>query len=165
MPLPLRLPDYDPADPLAHVVLYQPEIPQNTGNIARTCVALGAKLWIVEPMSFSLDQRRVRRAGLDYWPHLDLQLVASWEHLCQQLGDRPMHFLTKFATRGLDATPTRRGDAFVFGRETSGLPAEVIQPGDPRSVRLPMTDAVRSLNLSNTVAIALYYHAFHCPTD
>ncbi|MEM6689086.1 MAG: tRNA (cytidine(34)-2'-O)-methyltransferase [Planctomycetota bacterium] len=156
--VPLSLPPTNAEDPLAHVVLFQPEIPQNTGNIARTCVAVGAKLWIVKPMSFSLDERRVRRAGLDYWPHLSLQLVENWDELLSELSGQRFFFFTKFAKRGIHDTAFKRGDVLVFGRETSGLPKLVVHSDDPRCLRLPMTDEVRSLNLSNTVAIALYEH-------
>ncbi len=144
--------------PTAHVVLYQPEIPQNTGNIGRTCVATGAKLWLVRPMGFQIDEKRVRRAGLDYWQHLDWTDVADWPGLTEALPSGAMYFFSKFAKRTIWDAEFEPGDIFVFGRETSGLPAEVMDPDDPRSLRLPMRDEVRSLNLATTVGIVLYEH-------
>jgi len=144
------------ADPTAHVVLYQPEIPQNTGNIGRTCVAVGAKLWIVRPMGFQIDQRKVRRAGLDYWDRLDLTIVDHWEDLLSELQPQRMYFLSKFARRPMWDARLRRGDTFVFGRETSGLPKSILDPEDDRALRLPISGGVRSLNLATTVGIVLF---------
>ena len=142
--------------PTAHVVLYQPEIPQNTGNIGRTCVAVGAKLWIVRPAGFQIDDNRVRRAGLDYWKHLDLGDAASWDDLLRQLAPQRIYFLSKFAKRTIWEADFQPGDTFVFGRETSGLPDTIMDPDDPRSLRLPISPQVRSLNLATTVGIVLY---------
>jgi len=142
--------------PSAHVVLYQPEIPQNTGNIGRTCVAVGAKLWIVRPAGFQIDDKQVRRAGLDYWKYLNLGDAANWEDLLEQLNPPRIFFLSKFAKRTIWDAEFRAGDTFVFGRETSGLPNSILDPDDPRSLRLPMSDQVRSLNLATTVGIVLY---------
>lgn len=144
--------------PPAHVVLYQPEIPQNTGNIGRTCVAVGAKLWIVEPASFQFDEKRLRRAGLDYWQYLDWEPVPSWDALCERLNPERFFFFSKFAKRTVWEAEFALGDVLIFGRETSGLPASILKPDDPRSLRLPMREQVRSLNLSVTAGIALYEH-------
>lgn len=149
-------------DPPAHVVLYQPEIPQNTGNIGRTCVAVGAKLWIVQPAAFSFEEKRLRRAGLDYWQHLDIEMVPDWKALTERLDPARFYFLSRFAKRMLWDAPLRRGDVFVFGRETSGLPAQILDPGDERAVRLPTQPAVRSLNLATTAGIVLYEHMRQC---
>jgi tRNA (cytidine/uridine-2'-O-)-methyltransferase len=149
-------------DPPAHVVLYQPEIPQNTGNIGRTCVAVGAKLWIVQPAAFSFEERRLRRAGLDYWQHLDIEMVPNWETLTQRLDPARFYFLSKFAKRMVWDAPLQRGDVFVFGRETSGLPPEILNPEDERSLRLPTLPVVRSLNLATTAGIVLYEHVRQC---
>ncbi|QDV62839.1 tRNA (cytidine(34)-2'-O)-methyltransferase [Crateriforma conspicua] len=146
------------ADPPAHVVLYQPEIPQNTGNIGRTCVATGAHLWLVRPMGFRIDERRLRRAGLDYWQHLTWHDVPDWDHLRQTHRGRRMFYFSKTAQRTLWDADFRHGDVFVFGRETSGLPPEILDPNDSHALRLPMQPEVRSLNLSVTVGIALYEH-------
>jgi tRNA (cytidine/uridine-2'-O-)-methyltransferase len=142
----------------AHVVLYQPEIPQNTGNIGRTCVAVGAKLWIVRPAGFRIDDKTVRRAGLDYWQHLALGDAINWDDLMQQLAPRRLFFFTRFATQTIWDAEFQRGDTFVFGRETSGLPQHIVDPTDPRALRLPMAAEVRSLNLATTVGIVLYEH-------
>ena len=142
--------------PSAHVVLFQPEIPQNTGNIGRTCVAVNAKLWIVEPASFQITDKQVRRAGLDYWPHLDLEMVPDWEMFLSKINTKRLFFFSKFAKRTVWDVQFEQGDVFVFGRESSGLPSHILDPDDPRSLRLPTTNQVRSLNLATTVGIALY---------
>ncbi|MEC7678606.1 MAG: tRNA (cytidine(34)-2'-O)-methyltransferase [Planctomycetota bacterium] len=142
--------------PSAHVVLFQPEIPQNTGNIGRTCVAVNAKLWIVEPASFQITDKQVRRAGLDYWPHLDLEMVPDWETFLSKINTKRLFFFSKFAKRTVWDVQFQKGDVFVFGRESSGLPSTILDPDDPRSLRLPTTQQVRSLNLATTVGIALY---------
>ncbi|MGC6548853.1 MAG: tRNA (cytidine(34)-2'-O)-methyltransferase [Rubripirellula sp.] len=142
--------------PSAHVVLFQPEIPQNTGNIGRTCVAVNAKLWIVEPASFQITDKQVRRAGLDYWPHLDLEMVPDWEMFLSKINTKRLFFFSKFAKRTVWDVQFQKGDVFVFGRESSGLPSSILDPDAPRSLRLPTTQQVRSLNLATTVGIALY---------
>lgn len=151
-------PDSQENEPSAHVVLYQPEIPQNTGNIGRTCVAVNAKLWIVRPAAFQLDDAKLRRAGLDYWAHLERGDAVNWDDLVSQLHPRPMYFFSKFAKRTILEAEFRRGDVFVFGRETSGLPASILDPEDPRALRLPTSEHVRSLNLATTAGIVLYEH-------
>jgi tRNA (cytidine/uridine-2'-O-)-methyltransferase len=145
-----------PGTPAAHVVLYHPEIPQNTGNIGRSCVAVGAKLWIVEPAAFELSEKRVRRAGLDYWKHLELECVDRWQTLATQFDPRRTFFLSRFADRLVWDAQFRPGDAFVFGSESSGLPAEIMTPSHPQALRLPTSDKVRSLNLATTVGIILF---------
>ena len=142
--------------PSAHVVLFQPEIPQNTGNIGRSCVAVNAKLWIVEPASFQIDEKRVRRAGLDYWSHLNLELVPNWDVLKERVPSERYFFFSKFAKRTVWDVEFKEEDVFVFGRESSGLPESILDPNDPRALRLPTTTKVRSLNLATTVGIALY---------
>jgi tRNA (cytidine/uridine-2'-O-)-methyltransferase len=144
--------------PQAHVVLYQPEIPQNTGNIGRSCVAVGAKLWIVRPAGFQIDDKRVKRAGLDYWEHLLLGDAANWDDLTTQLDSSRMFFFSRFAKRNLWDVEFEAGDVFVFGRETSGLPESILDRDDPRALRLPTSQHVRSLNLATTVGIVLYEH-------
>ena len=120
--------------PSAHVVLFQPEIPQNTGNIGRTCVAVNAKLWIVEPASFQITDKQVRRAGLDYWPHLDLEMVPDWEMFLSKINTKRLFFFSKFAKRTVWDVQFQKGDVFVFGRESSGLPSSILDPDDPRSL-------------------------------
>lgn len=147
-----------PGSPAAHVVLYQPEIPQNTGNIGRTCVATSAKLWIVRPTGFRLDERRLRRAGLDYWQHLDWQDVADWPSLTSALSGHRFHFLSRFARRLVWDAEFRPGDVFVFGSESSGLPSSILDPEDDRALRLPTSEQIRSLNLATTVGVVLFEH-------
>jgi tRNA (cytidine/uridine-2'-O-)-methyltransferase len=141
-------------------VLVHPEIHWNTGNAGRTCLATGAKLHLIEPLGFSLDERRVKRAGLDYWEHVDVRVWPDWpafEHEVPTLGE-PWFFSTK-ATRLLWDAPlaTEDGVVLVFGRETGGLPAELHDRYCDRFVRLPiLSPRVRSLNLSTSVGIAIY---------
>jgi tRNA (cytidine/uridine-2'-O-)-methyltransferase len=150
--------DSPAAKPTAHVVLYQPEIPQNTGNIGRTCVAVDAKLWIVRPAAFRLDDARLRRAGLDYWQHLRLGDAVNWDNLTEQLSGRRFFFFSRFARKTIWQAQFEPGDVFVFGRETAGLPDTLLDPQAANSLRLPMSPHVRSLNLATTVGIVLYEH-------
>ena len=144
--------------PRLNIVLYQPEIPQNTGNIGRTCVAVNAKLWIIRPTAFRLDDHHLRRSGLDYWQHLDWESVANYEQLQPLLpADRTFYF-TKSALREYTSVAYRPGDFLIFGPETSGLPQELVarQAKQESCLRIPMSQQVRSLNLSNAVAVAAY---------
>lgn len=145
-------------DPTAHVVLYQPEIAQNTGNIGRTCVAVGAKLWIVRPAAFRLDDKRLRRAGLDYWQHLMLQDAINWDDLRSKLQPRRFFYFSRFAKRTVWDASFEHDDVFVFGSESSGLPDSILDRDHPQSLRIPMRPEVRSLNLANSVAVVLYEH-------
>jgi tRNA (cytidine/uridine-2'-O-)-methyltransferase len=142
--------------PQLHVVLYQPEIPYNTGSVGRTCVAVGAKLWLVRPLGFRMDDYYLRRAGLDYWEHLVWEAVDDWDSLAAALAERRLWFFTKKATRSyLDAT-FQPGDALVFGNESCGLPDHLLALEPTANIRIPTRSAVRSLNLSNAVAVAAY---------
>lgn len=143
-----------------HVVLVHPEIHWNTGNAGRTCLALGATLHLIEPLGFSLDEREVKRAGLDYWEHVDVRVWPSWERFERELPalGEPFFFSTK-ATRSFWDAPLGAPDdvVLVFGRETGGLPAELHERYGERFVSMPMlSPRVRSLNLSTSVAVALY---------
>ncbi len=142
--------------PLLHIVLYQPEIPQNAGNIGRTCVAIGAKLWLVRPLGFRMDQRHLRRAGLDYWQHLDWEVVDDWAALRQRLPEREPWLLTKTAERSYTTAAFGTGDVLVFGSETQGLPPSLLEAAGDRALRIPMRAEARSLNLACAVAIAAY---------
>lgn len=148
-----------------HIVLYQPEIPQNTGTIGRTCVALNAKLWLVGPLGFRLDERRLRRAGLDYWQHLQWERVADWQTLLEQLPPLPIWFFSKKARRLYTAADFGPADVLVFGSETQGLPPSLLQAGGERCLRIPMRSAARSLNLACSVAIAAYEWARQNPSE
>lgn len=141
---------------LLHIILHEPEIPDNTGNIGRTCVALGAKLWLVRPLGFQLDARQLRRAGLDYWQHLDWEAVDSWAALLERLPETPLWFFTKHATRCYTEGDFQAGDGLVFGSESRGLPPSLLQNHADRCLRVPMAVEARSLNLSVTVGIGAY---------
>ena len=143
-----------------HVVLVHPEIHWNTGNAGRTCLATGATLHLVEPLGFSLDEREVKRAGLDYWEHVDLRTWPSWdafERVLPSLGD-PWFFSTKSERFYWDAPLGASDDVvLVFGRETGGLPAELLERYADRMLAMPIgSPLVRSLNLSTCVGIAVY---------
>jgi tRNA (cytidine/uridine-2'-O-)-methyltransferase len=146
-----------PAEPdRLHVVLVEPEIAANAGAIGRTCVAVGARLWLVRPLGFRLGERHLRRAGLDYWEHLRLTVVDSFDEVVQSLGpDRPWLFSTK-AERPYTSAAYRPGDALVFGAESRGLPPGLLAAWAGRAVRIPMRPEARSLNLANAAAVACY---------
>ena len=144
------------AGPLAHVVLHRPEIPNNTGNIGRTCVALGAALHLIRPIGFDLSEKACRRAGLDYWPRLRLSDYAGWDwYQAAWRGVTPW-LLTTRASRTVFEAEFRPGDHFVFGSETSGLPPEVLEAFPDRTLALPMVREERSLNLATAVTPVLY---------
>jgi len=143
-----------------HVVLVHPDIHWNTGNAGRTCLAVGATLHLIEPLGFSLDAKEVKRAGLDYWQHVDLRVWPSWEEFERHLPElgEPFFFSAR-ATRSLwDASlADAEGVVLIFGRETSGLPPELHETFRDHFVSMPIhSPHVRSLNLSNSVAIAAY---------
>ena len=142
--------------PLLHIVLFQPEIPQNAGNVGRTCVAIGAKLWLVRPLGFRLDAKHLRRAGLDYWQHLEWDVVDDWEALAHSLPVQAGWYFTKTAATPYTAARFRSGDVLVFGRETQGLPPSLLQTNPERALRIPTRPQVRSLNLSCAVGVAAY---------
>ena len=146
--------------PATHVVLVHPEIHWNTGNAGRTCLATGARLHLIEPLGFSLEERQVKRAGLDYWKHVDLRVWPDWttfEATLPTLGE-PFFFSTKSERVFWDAPLGQVGNVvLLFGRETGGLPAELHERYRDRFVRMPIVSSrVRSLNLSTSVAVALY---------
>ncbi|MEN0020813.1 MAG: tRNA (cytidine(34)-2'-O)-methyltransferase [Planctomycetota bacterium] len=145
-------------EPFAHVVLHQPEIPNNTGTIGRTCVALGCRLHLIHPLGFDIDERACRRAGLDYWPRLDLREHDDWVGYCQASGGARRWLLTTKAERSLFDVATKPGDHFVFGCETRGLPDEILEANAEALVALPMQPGERSLNLSVSVGAVLYSH-------
>ena len=142
--------------PLLHVVLYQPEIPQNTGNIGRTCVAVGAKLWMVRPLGFRLDDRYLKRAGMDYWQHLDWEAVDGWDEIERKLAGHTFWLFTKHGTQAPWQPEYQRGDVLVFGSESSGLPERLHTAHAGHELRFPMHAEVRSLNLASTVNAAVY---------
>ena len=139
-----------------HIVLVEPEIPQNTGNIARTCAVTGTRLHLVRPLGFSIDDRSLKRAGLDYWDALQVCCYDDFHAFTQAHPQARMFFLSTHAKRSYAEVSYRDGDFLVFGKETAGLPKDLLQKNAAHAVRIPMGDGLRSLNLSNSVAIVLY---------
>lgn len=139
------------------VVLYRPEIPPNTGNVIRLCANAGARLHLVEPLGFSIDDKQLRRAGLDYHELTRMHVHADWDACMKTFGDARRYAFTRHAARRYDAVRYREGDVLVFGAETAGLPPEMLArfEGDAR-LKLPMRPGNRSLNLSNAVAVVVY---------
>lgn len=143
--------------PVLQVVLYHPEIPQNTGNIARTCAATHTPLHLVEPLGFRLSDRYLKRAGLDYWPRVALTVHARFEDLCQVLGPVRMIYLSAHASRPYYTFPFLPGDCLVFGSESSGLPRELFASEPDRILKIPIDRSrVRSLNLATSVGVVLF---------
>jgi tRNA (cytidine/uridine-2'-O-)-methyltransferase len=142
---------------MVHVVLVHPEIHYNTGNVARTCAVTGTPLHLVEPLGFSLEDRYLRRAGLDYWPFVDLTVHPDLPRFLRAVGGRPLAFLSARGRLRYTEIPFRQDLVLVFGRESTGLPEELLE-GEERVYRVPMRPipAARSLNLANTVALVLY---------
>ncbi|MEK4010087.1 tRNA (uridine(34)/cytosine(34)/5-carboxymethylaminomethyluridine(34)-2'-O)-methyltransferase TrmL [Peribacillus sp. FSL M8-0224] len=142
-----------------HVVLYQPQIPANTGNIARTCAGTDTSLHLIRPLGFSTDDKQLKRAGLDYWENVKIHYYDSLEEFFERNAGGEFYYLTKFGEQphsSFDYSDQDREIFFIFGRETTGLPKDLIQENMDRCLRIPMTDKVRSLNLSNTAAILVY---------
>ncbi|MBS4177580.1 tRNA (uridine(34)/cytosine(34)/5-carboxymethylaminomethyluridine(34)-2'-O)-methyltransferase TrmL [Lederbergia citrea] len=142
-----------------HVVLYQPEIPANTGNIARTCAATGTALHLIRPLGFSTEDKMLKRAGLDYWEHVNITYHDSIDDFFAASKHGEYYFLSKFGTKPhttFNYSDSASDYYFIFGRETKGLPKEIIEEYRERCLRIPMNDHVRSLNLSNAAAILVY---------
>ena len=139
-----------------NVILYQPKIPQNTGNIARTCAAVGAKLHLIRPLGFSVRDKHLKRAGLDYWHMVDIAYYDSMDDFFQANTQKKFSFITKKATKAYDKIDFSGEVFLIFGKETSGLPEELLKKNKARCYRIPMKSGPRSLNLSNAVAIVVY---------
>ena len=139
-----------------HIVLMNPEIPQNTGNIARTCAATGSTLHLVEPLGFSLEDKYLRRAGLDYWNMMEYHVHSDFEALLAKWPRARMHFMSTKAPQSYTEVQYTPDDFLVFGCETRGLPESLLSKAYDRCVRIPMVEGARSLNLSNSVAIVVY---------
>lgn len=139
-----------------HIVLVEPQIPANTGNISRTCAATGAHLHLVRPLGFSTDDRTLKRAGLDYWHAVSIHYYDSFQEVKERYVQGRFFCATTKAAKKYTDFQYKDGDLFVFGKETAGLSAEILEAHADTLIRMPMTDAVRSLNLSNSAAIALY---------
>ena len=142
-----------------NIVLHEPEIPQNTGNIARTCAATGAALHIIKPMGFTIDDKKLKRAGLDYWDKLDITYYENFEDFLikrPDAKDNTFFFTTKAPKSYCEIDEYPDNVYIMFGKETKGLPEELLYENREKCVRIPMRDTLRSLNLSNSVAIAVY---------
>ena len=142
-----------------HVALFEPAIPANTGNIARTCAGTGAKLHLIKPLGFSTDDKMLKRAGLDYWSHVDIFYHDGINELFDKYPEAQFYFITKFGKKlysSFDFSKTSADIFFVFGKETTGLPDEIIQNNEEHCLRIPMNEHIRALNLSNTAAILVY---------
>ena len=141
---------------MLNIVLVEPEIPQNTGNIARTCAATGCVLHLVEPLGFAIDDKRMKRAGLDYWHLLDVRMYKNLDEFFEKNPDGRYFYATTKAPHAYHEVEYRDGDYLMFGKETAGLPMDLRERFRDRCIRLPMIDEARSLNLSNTVAVCVY---------
>ena len=144
---------------MLHVILFHPEIPQNTGNIARTCAATGNILHLVEPLGFSLDSRYLKRAGLDYWPLARVHVHPAISDVRQMLGPVPFFYTSSHAEVCYTDVNYPEDAAIVFGPESCGLPESLIRENADRCVRIPMISKARSLNLANSVAVLVYEFA------
>ncbi|TFB13167.1 tRNA (uridine(34)/cytosine(34)/5-carboxymethylaminomethyluridine(34)-2'-O)-methyltransferase TrmL [Filobacillus milosensis] len=142
-----------------HVVLYQPEIPANTGNIARTVLATDSTLHLIRPLGFSTEDKMLRRAGLDYWHDVNIKYYDSLDELYEKYPEGSFYYIENFGTKyytDYDYSNTEEDIFFVFGRETDGIPKKLLEGKEDHCLRVHMTDKVRSLNLSNTAAIIVY---------
>lgn len=140
-----------------NIVLHEPEIPQNTGNIARTCAATGAALHIIEPMGFKIDDKKLKRAGLDYWDKLDITYYKDLDDFYQKNPDTVIYYYTTKAPKAYTEINNYPESVYImFGKESKGLPEELLYKNKENCVRIPMRNSLRSLNLSNSVAIAVY---------
>ena len=139
-----------------NIVLVEPEIPQNTGNIARTCAATGSKLHIIKPMGFEIDDKKLKRAGLDYWHLLGVRYYEGIEDFFDKNPDVNCYYSTTKAPNTYSDVKYSDGDYIFFGKETKGLPEELLYKNEKKCIRIPMINEARSLNLSNAVAIVVY---------
>jgi tRNA (cytidine/uridine-2'-O-)-methyltransferase len=140
-----------------HVVLFEPEIPPNTGSVARLCAATLTPLHLIEPLGFTIDDKHLKRAGLDYWEYVDLHVHNSWDDFLTTAGPKSLLFFSKRASKSYTLIRYSENDFLIFGPETRGLPQELLETNASRFFRIPMMGkGVRSLNLSNAVSIVLY---------
>ncbi len=139
-----------------HIVLVEPEIPQNTGNIARTCAATGATLHLIKPLGFSLEDKYLKRAGLDYWFLMKYTVYESWQDFLVKNEGANLYFATTKAPRDYASVSYGENDYLVFGKETKGLDEQLLKDNYSKCIRIPMRKEARSLNLSNSVAVVLY---------
>ncbi|MFN3453944.1 MAG: tRNA (cytidine(34)-2'-O)-methyltransferase [Pseudobdellovibrio sp.] len=149
--------DLKPIDPLFRIVLVEPEIPQNTGNIGRTCVGANCELHLVKPMSFEIDDTKLKRAGLDYWPHLSWTIHENFKSWYDSVEDKSrIFYIENKVQKNIYEGGFQKGDWLVFGKETKGLDPDLIMENLDRTLMIPQTGPVRSLNLATAVAITIY---------
>lgn len=141
---------------MLNIVLYEPEIPQNTGNIARLCAATGSRLHLIEPLGFRLDDRHLRRAGLDYWSLVEIRRYLDFPEFAAANPEARLFYLTTKGRRSYHHVRYEKDDFLVFGPETRGLPPEILEREPEHNLRIPMIKEARSLNLANSVGIILY---------
>lgn len=141
---------------MLNIVLLEPEIPANTGNIGRTCVAAGARLHLIEPMGFQINEKQVRRAGLDYWDKLDYRIYNSYPDFLRMNPGAKIYMATTKAKQTYSEVSYEDNCFLMFGKESAGIPEEILLEHEQTAVRIPMFDDIRSLNLANSVAIVLY---------
>lgn len=139
-----------------HIVLHQPEIPANTGNIGRTCVATSTALHLIEPLGFKLDEKSIRRAGMDYWEHLNVNTYINYEDFLAKNPGATVWYATTKAKKCYTDVSFGPDDYIMFGKESAGIPEEILVENEEHCIRIPMCEKIRSLNLSNSVAIVLY---------
>ena len=139
-----------------NIVLHEPEIPANTGNIGRTCVATGTSLHLIKPLGFDSSDKAVRRAGMDYWKELDLHVYEDFEEFVEKNPGARIYMATTKARKAYTEVEYKGNDFIVFGKESAGIPEEILVKYEDTSVRIPMIGEIRSLNLSNSVSIILY---------
>lgn len=139
-----------------NIILHQPEIPQNTGNIGRTCVATGTSLHLIEPLGFRLDEKSIKRAGMDYWQYLDVHRYVNFEEFLEKNPGAKIWMATTKAKHTYSDVKFGENDFIMFGKESAGIPEEILVDYEDTCIRIPMLPKIRSLNLSNSVAIVLY---------
>lgn len=139
-----------------NIVLHEPEIPANTGNIGRTCVATGSTLHLIEPLGFRLNEKEIKRAGMDYWEHLDVRRYDDYRDFCEKNPDAKIWFATTKAKHIYTDVQFGPNDYIMFGKESAGIPEEILVEHEENCIRIPMLPQIRSLNLSNSVSIVLY---------
>lgn len=139
-----------------HIILHQPEIPANTGNIGRTCVATGSSLHLIEPLGFRLTEKEIKRAGMDYWEHLEVTRYINFEEFLEKHPGVKIWMATTKAKQTYTDVRFGPDDFLMFGKESAGIPEEILVDHEADCIRIPMLHAIRSLNLSNSVAVVLY---------
>ena len=141
---------------MLNIVLLEPEIPANTGNIGRTCCATGAKLHLIEPLGFQINEKALKRAGMDYWDKLNLEVYESYDDFCKKNPDAKIYYATTKAPNKYSEVNYESDCFIMFGKESAGIPEKILVENQETCVRIPMNKEIRSLNLSNSVAIVLY---------